>query len=158
MRIPPITAITRTKQIILLIRKDRLCDVQILNIIYLIPLFSFQRQRTECRIIQHRNHTQHLLIVLVIAQSGTIRLQKRHIHMLRKILRELIDIHRLVIIRYFFIAKLAIRDKTLNTVLFIYRHNSPIHPTLIFINQSQIRIWMFNQLPQYRIFQDDIRL
>ena len=46
--------------------KEGFCNVEILNIIYLIPFFICDRQRLQFSIVKHADHAKHLLVILVI--------------------------------------------------------------------------------------------
>ena len=78
-------SVIETMQHLVAFGKDGLCDIQVLDIIYLVPFLLANGQCLEFGIVEECDHTQHLLIVLIIAQRMTIGLQKGHILLLRKV-------------------------------------------------------------------------
>ena len=47
--------------------KDSLCDIEVLDVVDLIPFLVADGQCLEFRIVEESYHAQHLLIVLIIA-------------------------------------------------------------------------------------------
>ena len=81
-RVSPVSTIAALQQFhsFVFIRcENRLCDIQILNIINLIPSLSFQTFCFYNRLIQHGYYTKNLLIVFILTKSGLISIQKRHV-------------------------------------------------------------------------------
>ena len=80
------------RQAIFFCGKNRFRNVQVLHIVYLIPLFPLQRQGFQFTFIQQCNHPKHLLVILIIAQSLSIRFQKGNIIRSGELFAELVDI------------------------------------------------------------------
>ena len=60
-------------------REQGFRNVQVLYVVYLVPLLSVEHQSLELRIVQQGYDLQHLLVIFVIAQRLAVGLQERHI-------------------------------------------------------------------------------
>ena len=95
--IPPVAAIAPLHQgklpLRILLEHGR-GNVQILNVIDLVPFLPVQPFCLDVGRIQHGDHAEHLLVILVVAQSGAVRIQEGHIVGRGKILAEFVDVYR----------------------------------------------------------------
>ena len=127
-------------QTIIFRRENGLGNVLILDIIDFIPWLVTDGQRFEIGLIQQGNHTQDLLIILIIAHHLAISVQERHIDHVGEFLAELIDIHRFIVGVHLGILKSLLGDKVDNVVVLIDANHCAIHPSLILCHQRQIWI------------------
>ena len=123
------------RQAIFFCGKNRFRNVQVLHIVYLIPLFPLQRQGFQFTFIQQCNHPKHLLVILIIAQSLSIRFQKGNIIRSGELFAELVDINRFVIIIYISVFKGFLRNKIDNIILLIQANHCSVHPSLVLCYQ-----------------------
>ena len=118
--IAPVSTVPSLQQGDLLVRirvEDRFGNIQILNIVDLIPEFSVQTFCHDSGIIQHSDHAQNLLVVLILPQSSLVRIQERNIVGFGKMTAEFIDVNSLIVVLCLIKSQFFPRHKGLNTVI-----------------------------------------
>ena len=137
--IPPVSAVPALQRLYLIVsaRKHRRRDIQILNVVNLVPQFAVQTLCFDLGIVEHCDDFQDLLVILVVADRIAIRFQKRHVMRFGKVLRKLINIDGFIVSRNFFELELLPRNKFQNIVRIGQFDARSVHPALVFIHQRE---------------------
>ena len=143
---------------ILSIREKRLSNIQILYIIYLIPLLAGYRKGLEFRIVKHTDYSKNLLIVFVISQRRAIRIKERKILVDHKLPAELIDVHSLVILIHIRILECALRNEIDDIAILINPDHGSVHPGLILGYKRKVRIRIIQNQREHPVVKDEVRL
>ena len=160
MRESPVAAIPRRQFFILfpgICRKQYLRNIEILNVVNLIPPLSFQALCPHGVFIQHQNQLDYRFIILVIPHDPGVRFQKRHIHIPGKICTQLVDIDRLVIALLLRILQQLSRNKIDNLVVLIHNQTCPVHPVFKLVHKRQRLARILKQQVNQRFLKNQIR-
>ena len=114
-------------------------------VVNLIPLLLADILRFQVMVVQERNDTQHVFIILIITHALRISLQEGHILLPRELTRELIDVHGLVITACVGIVKGLFRNEVHDVAVLIYLHHRAVHPRLIAGHQGHIGVFTIHE-------------
>ena len=105
LRITPVTAVTGSNRVIALlygIGEEALRNIQILNVIDLVPDLSAQPLGFDLLCLKQCNELDYGFIVFVVAHGLRIRLEEGNIRVCRKMLTEFIDVYSLIVAAFVF--------------------------------------------------------
>ena len=140
LRISPVAAVSSEHQInsLVIVRAEEcLGYVEVLDVIYLIPLLARQALCLDDRRIDHRDDLEDLLVVLVEAERALVRLEERHVVGLREFPAELVYVDCLVVLAELAVVELLARHECDYLVLFIELDAGAVHPGLVLVDECE---------------------
>ena len=137
--------------------KEDLGDVQILDVVDLVPLLVFQDEGVHPWFGQLGDDLENLLIILVVPKGGAVGFKEGNIVGSQKLLAEPIDVHRLIVGIGIGEAELALVEKRLDSVLAIEGDDRSVHPRPPRSDQNGIRRRESRELLQDAVLDDQIR-
>ena len=161
VRITPVAAVATRHRAPLSFRafgEHTLGDVEVLNVVDLIPFLARERERLESSVAQQSDNPEHLLVVLVATQGGAVGVEERHILRSRELAAKLVDIHRLVVVGDVAVSKLLLVEEVDDILILVEGHHRAVHPALILVHQSQVRARVSKQLFHHATLIDKVRL
>ena len=156
--VSPVSAVAGLKLVKpeVVIGKHGFRDVQILNVVYLVPALSVQLLRLYLRVVKHCYDPQHLLIVLVVAERHRIRVEERDVPRLRKMLAELIDVYGLIIVLDIVEIEVLARNKRADRVVLTDFYAGSVHPALVFVHKRKRLTRVVDDSPQDAVLKYDV--
>ena len=145
-------------QTVIIGREYGLGNILILHIIDFVPRLVSDGQRFEISLIQQGNHTQDLLVILIIAHHLAISVQERHIDLVGELLAELVDINCFIIGVHLRILESLLGNKVDDVVILVDTHHRTIHPGLILSHEGQIRVWIVKNHLEEAVVKNQIAL
>ena len=142
MREPPVATVSCSihGQALFIGRKNSTGDVQVLCIVNFIPPLVADVEGFHLHTVERRNHSQHLLIVIIVAHHLAVGCKEGHIHLPEKVLAELVDVDCFVIMTHLGIIERLARNKAHDIVIGINAHHRTIHPGLVLSHQRHIGV------------------
>ena len=159
--ITPVAAVASLHQADLEVRvlgKHGRGDIQILDVVDLVPELAVQALGPDLGVIQHGDDPQDLLIIFVVAQGLGVRLQEGDVVGLGKVAAELIDIDGLIVLAGLLELEALPRNEGLDAVICPQLHAGAVHPALVLVHQSQRLPGVVQQLVDDGVLKDQIRL
>ena len=159
--IAPVAAVAPLDQgqALLLAGEQGLGDVQILDVVDLVPLLGVvQALGLDAGVIQHDDDLQDLLVVLVVAQGLGVGVQEGNVVGGGEGFAEFIEVHGLIIFSGLPEGKLAAGDHGLNVVALRQLHAGAVHPGLVPGHQGQAVPGIVRQALDHGILKNDVGL
>ena len=154
----PTIAIVIPLEHLVIFSENGFCNVQVLHIVYLVPLLITNVKCLEIGFVQERNHAQHLFVIFVIAQSLTISIKKRNVLCLRKHFAKLVNVHRFIIRVNLLIVESLFGNKVYDVAIAVNAHHGTVHPCLIFGNEGNVGTFVGKNHGEQSVREDEVRL
>ena len=140
----------------LILGKHCFSNVKILHIIYLVPFLCGDGQRLQVGAVESGEHTQHLLVVLIVAHSLTIGFEEGHVLGTGEFAAKLINVAGLVVVLYIGILESLLRNKAHDVVIFRYTHHGSVHPSLVLGHKGKVGIGIMDDEIEHAVVEDKI--
>ncbi len=129
-----------------------------LNIVYLIPMHPGDGKRLQIAGIYEGDHTQHLLVVFVLAEHLYIGLEEREVAIGNEFARELIDIHRLVVAVGVVVVERLLGDEVYDIVVIVDLDHCSVHPGVVLGDESHIAAFAVKGCIENGVLEYQVRL
>ena len=124
-------AIVEAVQHLVALGKDGLGNVEVLHVVNLVPFLLAYGQCLQSRVVDHGDDAQHLLVVFVVAHRLRVGIEEGHILLLRELLGELVDVHRLVVFVNVGIVERLLRHEVHDVLFLVYGDHRSVHPAFV---------------------------
>ena len=143
---------------ILFLGKESLGNVQVLLVVYLVPLLVGNGQGLQVLAVQEGDDAQDILVVLVVAHGLGVGLQEGDILRLAELSGKLVYVDGLVVLVHLLVSKGSLGDEVHDVVLVVYAYHGAVHPCLVLCHEGKVGIRILQDKGEEFVVEDEVAL